>query len=434
MNNNEIVFSRIVFEITRRCNMNCIHCAKGCSQNISITKEIIDKTLDTIQKNKIYAIDLFGGEPTLEPELIEYVIDGVIKRNIVLAGFEMTTNGTIIDKRISDAFNKMGEYLLEKEGTSLEFRDYVEKEIGKLSAEDRAMENYFKNGCQCCIQVSTYSHNDEEKAHEGYLYYKENANDNVSVHWQTEYKEYVNEKDGKEILYVYMGKAKENYEQLKQERNFRIKDKHGLLRNPLSRLIDVPIYICANGNVVNSSLISYDLEDNPDDYICNILTDNLFEKMDEWNFKYPLNHNQRHYKEWCMTEIFNWKHGVKQIYKKHPEYQLNEDIIAKAHDTLKVFDVIEEVKRKCHKNLPYLTFDEVQFLGDTVLEIFTNGNYFNSLDINGFDAISDNYTYNEKELREAVDGYQIINNKREQELNKSIRDYEMIHKRIKYGV
>ena len=177
MNNNEIVFSRIVFEITRRCNMNCIHCAKGCPQNISITKEIIDKTLDTIQKNKVYAIDLFGGEPTLEPELIEYVVDGVIKRNIILAGFEITTNGIVIDKRVSDAFNKMGEYLSTKEGVSLEYRNYVDKEIGKLSEEEKAMEDYFKGNSQCCIQVSTYSHNDEEKAYKGYLYYKRNAND-----------------------------------------------------------------------------------------------------------------------------------------------------------------------------------------------------------------------------------------------------------------
>lgn len=101
---------------------------------------------------------------------------------------------------------------------------------------------------------------------------------------------------------------------------------------------------------------------------------------------------------------------------------------------LKLFDIVEEVKRNCHKKLPYLTFEEVQFMGDAVLEIFTKGNYLSITDFNGFDAVSDNYTYNEKELREAVEGYQIINNQREQELNKSIKDYEMIHGFIKYGL
>ena len=38
------------FELTRRCNMNCEFCAKGESQNIDITTDIIDKALDELSK------------------------------------------------------------------------------------------------------------------------------------------------------------------------------------------------------------------------------------------------------------------------------------------------------------------------------------------------------------------------------------------------
>ena len=39
----------ISFEITRRCNLNCKWCSKGEPQNLDISKEIIDKTLEEIQ-------------------------------------------------------------------------------------------------------------------------------------------------------------------------------------------------------------------------------------------------------------------------------------------------------------------------------------------------------------------------------------------------
>ncbi len=36
----------LAIEMTRRCNLNCKFCAKGKAQNVDITHEIIDKTLD----------------------------------------------------------------------------------------------------------------------------------------------------------------------------------------------------------------------------------------------------------------------------------------------------------------------------------------------------------------------------------------------------
>lgn len=35
-------------ELTRRCNMNCEFCARGEAQNIDMSTEIIDKTLDEL--------------------------------------------------------------------------------------------------------------------------------------------------------------------------------------------------------------------------------------------------------------------------------------------------------------------------------------------------------------------------------------------------
>lgn len=93
-------------------------------------------------------------------------------------------------------------------------------------------------------------------------------------------------------LLIYMGNAKTNYENLKVQYNYRIKDKKGVLRNPHSALLHDIIHVCSNGNIVNSRILSYQMEDNPENCICNILTDDLFKKMEEWSFKHPLSKNK----------------------------------------------------------------------------------------------------------------------------------------------
>ena len=411
----DLIFSKIVFELTRKCNMNCIHCAKGCSQNIVITKEIIDKTLDTVEHNKIYEIELFGGEPTLEPDIIEYLVNEIIKRKIMLSSFDMSTNGLVASKKVIESFNKLGKYLNEQSELYLNYQIFVESKMSELSKKDREMVKYFKEGSPCSIQISTYDHGCRDLVYNNYLFYKNNANEFVSVKWQEEYHDYIQDRDDKETLYIYMGNAVKNYEGLSKKHNFRIKNKRGSLRKASSNLIDVPIYICANGNVVNSSLISYEMEDNPDDYICNILTDNLFKKMDEWNFKYPLDHKQRHDKEWCLTEIFNYEHGVKQIYKNHPEYQITEEEIEEDKQKLEIYNLIEKTKVSCHKEFPYLTYDEIQFLGDSILELKTEGVYLSS-PFSGYEK-SNNYVYDKEDFLESIKAYQTINNQRKSESN-----------------
>lgn len=70
------------------------------AQDVTITPEIIDKLLDQI--DFIVELDLTGGEPFLHPEIIEYLFDGIIKRDIFLFGAGSVTNGTICDQRVAD--------------------------------------------------------------------------------------------------------------------------------------------------------------------------------------------------------------------------------------------------------------------------------------------------------------------------------------------
>lgn len=55
-----------------------------------------------------YCANIFlgGGEPFLEVEMIEYITDKVIKRGWTDVTIQVTTNGTVLDERITNAFAK----------------------------------------------------------------------------------------------------------------------------------------------------------------------------------------------------------------------------------------------------------------------------------------------------------------------------------------
>lgn len=62
------IFAGLVIELTRRCNMRCKHCGRGEAQNITITKEIIDRIFENVQD--CLSLYVSGGEPLLEPDIL----------------------------------------------------------------------------------------------------------------------------------------------------------------------------------------------------------------------------------------------------------------------------------------------------------------------------------------------------------------------------
>lgn len=107
-------YKKFVFEITRRCNMNCAHCMRGPAQNHTISKKVIDKVLDQI--GSIGSLYLTGGEPFLEPEMISYLFNGIIKRKIPIMDFFTVTNGSILNADIAKSFNELSRHIYDTYG------------------------------------------------------------------------------------------------------------------------------------------------------------------------------------------------------------------------------------------------------------------------------------------------------------------------------
>lgn len=105
----KIIFGSLMFEVTRKCNMECEHCLRGCTQNIDMTKEIVDSVLD--KTKSIHTVIFTGGEPLLNLGLINYIIDGIISREIHIDGFDIISNGTIISNKVVLTLLKLYGYI-----------------------------------------------------------------------------------------------------------------------------------------------------------------------------------------------------------------------------------------------------------------------------------------------------------------------------------
>jgi len=93
----ELVLENVIFELTSRCNFNCIHCYvnKGCN-DFSYSK--INNIINNIKFAQIGNISISGGEPLLNAEFDK------IYRKIRSQGFlvNVLTNGYYIDRFISE--------------------------------------------------------------------------------------------------------------------------------------------------------------------------------------------------------------------------------------------------------------------------------------------------------------------------------------------
>lgn len=62
----------LAFQVTRKCNQNCLHCCKGQMQNADMSKEIVNKVLDNSEcqiKEMTHLVITGGGQIELIPKI-----------------------------------------------------------------------------------------------------------------------------------------------------------------------------------------------------------------------------------------------------------------------------------------------------------------------------------------------------------------------------
>ena len=101
-------FDDISFELTRKCNFKCKHCMRGDAQNITMSKEVIDNFF--AQTTYILKFLVTGGEPFIDEEIFEYMVESIIKNKICINGINIISNGSIRSERIANAINRLIHY------------------------------------------------------------------------------------------------------------------------------------------------------------------------------------------------------------------------------------------------------------------------------------------------------------------------------------
>ena len=102
---NKFIFDIVIIEVTRRCNMSCPHCLRGDAQNVDMDLYILDKFLSNFKNSYIREILFTGGEPSLNPEAIQFTLEAVKKYNITVQFFIMITNGKHISAELINIIN-----------------------------------------------------------------------------------------------------------------------------------------------------------------------------------------------------------------------------------------------------------------------------------------------------------------------------------------
>ncbi len=97
----------LVLLLTTECNLHCAYCyreERGPVQ--SMTWEIAEKGLRlAAATGHTFHVQLTGGEPTLEPELIEWIASFIRKKSLP-ATIGIQTNGTILDASLIRMFKR----------------------------------------------------------------------------------------------------------------------------------------------------------------------------------------------------------------------------------------------------------------------------------------------------------------------------------------
>lgn len=99
-------FKTVMLILTENCNLNCIYCYEHNKttkdMEFEVAKQIIDREFKDLHLYEHGEIELFGGEPFINFELIrniyDYVMDKYGKDNDIV--FATTTNGTLVHGEI----------------------------------------------------------------------------------------------------------------------------------------------------------------------------------------------------------------------------------------------------------------------------------------------------------------------------------------------
>lgn len=103
-----IKFKNLMLEVTRKCNMQCAHCMRGESQNVSMDSDTVRNVFQNI--SRIEQLTLTGGEPSLEPGILQWIIYYAKSMGVEIGSFFCATNAKVYSQEFVDGLRQLYSY------------------------------------------------------------------------------------------------------------------------------------------------------------------------------------------------------------------------------------------------------------------------------------------------------------------------------------
>lgn len=133
---------QVVFDITNKCNLRCLHCFNRSAENSICNRELSDKDVIALFKDlakfRLLNICLCGGEPLLKKDLIIKIVP--IVRNVGTT-VSMVTNGILLDAKTAHELKNVGmeRIQISLDGKNKESHERLRQKEGSFADAIRAI-------------------------------------------------------------------------------------------------------------------------------------------------------------------------------------------------------------------------------------------------------------------------------------------------------
>ena len=153
----------VIWEITTKCNINCIHCCFDCTtvpQCEELNTDQCLKVVEDLAKLKCKSVAITGGEALLRPDL-DIIVSKLKEKNIYTL---IVSNGYIIDEKIIEKIKHMG---ADKVSISLDaadslIHDYIRGKKGSFEHALKAIKLLIKNNISTRVITTLHKLNFEQ--------------------------------------------------------------------------------------------------------------------------------------------------------------------------------------------------------------------------------------------------------------------------------
>lgn len=105
------ILYKLVFNVSNTCNLNCRYCYASCGNygrnNSLMSQKKADNIIENLVKkfNEIRTVYFFGGEPTINFNLIKHIVK-LLNKNFKICDYRIVSNGCLINEEMIKFFSE----------------------------------------------------------------------------------------------------------------------------------------------------------------------------------------------------------------------------------------------------------------------------------------------------------------------------------------